>query len=194
MHALWLEAGGGTDAYDVDRYIGLLRQHGWAKERKPLGGILFDVIGWAAERAGIPGFDEATTEDFAAAMAPLLADELGKHGYRIHDITRRVRPAGDPLGIGRPMSPEEEQQLLIPTAATPVVIDGFEHVTPEGDRFMVPDGYTPGEKSSRCRSCDALILWCATRSQRRAPLNADGTSHFASCPDAASWRKKPGAS
>lgn len=106
MHELWLEAGGGTDAYDVDRYVGLLRQHGWASAPKPLTEILVDVL----TRAAAPASLDFTA--FAATLAPLLVDELGKHGFRIHDITRCVRPAGDPLTIGRPMTPEEEAEVL----------------------------------------------------------------------------------
>lgn len=116
MHALWLEAGGGTDAYDVDRYVGLLREHGYAKKRKPLTAIVLDV-----HLRTIP--DQGWTDDerraMAADFARLLTDELGKHGYRIHDITRCVRPAGDPLTIGRPMTPDEEAALVIPAEARP---------------------------------------------------------------------------
>ena len=111
MHDLWLEAGGGTDAYDVDRYVGLLRDHGYALERKPLSEILVDVF---ARTQPIP----PTGEEWGQRMAPVLTDELGKHGYRIHDITRCVRPAGDPQTIGRPMSPEEEATLLPADVAT----------------------------------------------------------------------------
>jgi len=212
MHELWLQAGGGTPNYDPDRYVGLLRDHGWTKERKGLGAILFDVLPIAAEKAGIPGFDDGTCDDLAGAMAPILTDELGKHGYRIHDIARCVR-VGDPHVTGRPMSPDEEAAVGIqpgPRAnqeasnpapgAVASPSEGprepgtgpstFEHTTPEGDLFQVPDGWQPGEKSSRCRSCDALILWCTTPRGKRAPTNPDGSSHFSDCPDSAAWKRK----
>lgn len=55
-----------------------------------------------------------------------------------------------------------------------------------------------------CRSCRALIVWFKTERGRRIPVDAATTkptdradqldltrhtSHFATCPDAASWRK-----
>jgi hypothetical protein len=187
MADLWTQAEG-----DRDRYLGLLRDHGWALQRRTLGQVLFDVLPIAAEKAGIPGFDDGTCDDLAAAMVPVLTDELGKDGYRIHDTARCVRPAprpGDPPELGRPMTPEEEAALL-PGSSPPAAGGPFEFTTPEGDLFLVPEGYTPGEKSSRCRSCDALILWCLTRNQKRAPMDPNGDSHFASCPDGPSWRKK----
>jgi hypothetical protein len=183
MVELWQQAEG-----DSDRYLGLLRDHGYARPRATLEAILFDVVAIAAHQVGLAGFDEATCDDVAGAMTPLLVDELGKHGYRIHDVARCIRPPVEELG--RPMT-DEEQATLLPTAKpiadTP---DLIEFITPEGDRFLVPHGYTPGDKSSRCRSCDALICWCLTRNQKRAPMNPDGTSHFASCPDAPAWRKR----
>jgi hypothetical protein len=65
----------------------------------------------------------------------------------------------------------------------------FDFVTPEGDAFRIPLEWVPSAKTSRCRSCDAMIVWCMTPRQKRAPVNPDGTSHFASCPDADRWRK-----
>lgn len=41
-----------------------------------------------------------------------------------------------------------------------------------------------------CRSCGAPITWVKTESGKWMPLDPDGTSHFATCPDAAKWRKK----
>lgn len=42
---------------------------------------------------------------------------------------------------------------------------------------------------SRCRGCGQLIAWARTASGRSAPLDRDGTSHFATCPDAARFRR-----
>lgn len=112
-YELWVEAGGDTEAYDADRYLGLLREHGYARPRKPLTEILVDVLVRAAAPAALD------FEPFAATLAPLLTDELGKHGYRIHDVVRCVRPAGpDPVTVGRPMTPEEEA-VLLPALASP---------------------------------------------------------------------------
>lgn len=41
-----------------------------------------------------------------------------------------------------------------------------------------------------CRSCRASIAWLrARRSGLLGPVNPDGTSHFATCPDADAWRR-----
>jgi hypothetical protein len=48
-----------------------------------------------------------------------------------------------------------------------------------------------GARPTACRSCGATILWVLSkRSGKRAPLNPDGTSHFATCPQADQWRRK----
>lgn len=47
----------------------------------------------------------------------------------------------------------------------------------------------PGERPAACRSCGAAIMWVETKRGKRAPINPDGTSHFASCPQADSWRR-----
>lgn len=95
----WLDAGGGTPSYDADRYVALLRDRGVLRPRRGL----VDVIDAALGRT-----ETATGAD----LAPLLIDELGKDGFRIHDVDRCIRP-GDPLLLGRPMSPDEERQVGI---------------------------------------------------------------------------------
>lgn len=58
--------------------------------------------------------------------------------------------------------------------------------------YVVPDGYTLGARNFRgnCRSCHAEILWATHDvTGRRHPFDLDGTSHFATCPQASSWRK-----
>lgn len=42
---------------------------------------------------------------------------------------------------------------------------------------------------SHCRSCGAEINWARTTTGKSHPLNPDNTSHFATCPEASSWRK-----
>lgn len=42
----------------------------------------------------------------------------------------------------------------------------------------------------KCRSCGADIIWTVTEAGKRMPVDPDGTSHFATCKDADSWRKK----
>jgi hypothetical protein len=65
-----------------------------------------------------------------------------------------------------------------------------EHLTEDGDRFLVPEGYIPDEHSARCRSCGALICWVKTPRDKRMPINPDGKSHFATCPQANDWRRR----
>lgn len=47
---------------------------------------------------------------------------------------------------------------------------------PEGD---------PG----KCRSCGAPVIWGYTKAGKRCPFDPDGTSHFATCPQAKTWTK-----
>ena len=59
--------------------------------------------------------------------------------------------------------------------------------------FQIPDG-TP---SSRCKACSATIFWVKSANDRLMPLvetgrdllGRVGTSHFADCPAAPSFRK-----
>jgi hypothetical protein len=181
----WVEAGGGTVLFDADRYMALMREAGIL--RPPVA--LSEVLARVAERQAVP---KADLEGFAR----ILVDELGREGYRIHSISKCIRLSDEVLNLGRPMTPEEEQTLLLPQDQPSAASDPdagpptFEHITPEGDRFLVPEGWTPGDKSSRCRSCGALILWAVTPRNKRAPVDPDGHSHFSSCPDADGWRKK----
>ncbi len=59
-------------------------------------------------------------------------------------------------------------------------------------RFTVPAGasFVYSVRPTHCRSCDAPVLFVnVTRTGRRSPIDPDGTSHFATCPDAARWRR-----
>ncbi len=42
---------------------------------------------------------------------------------------------------------------------------------------------------SGCSSCMETIYWIVTKNGKRAPYNPDGTSHFATCPNADAHRK-----
>lgn len=106
MHDLWLQAGGGSDVYDSDRYVGLLRDYGIIQARRSLREILVVALQDCRDSAADP-------ETLAAPLAKALTDELGRDGYRVHDIVRCVRPTGDPLLIGRPMTRQEELDLVI---------------------------------------------------------------------------------
>lgn len=49
---------------------------------------------------------------------------------------------------------------------------------------------TIAPEPARCRSCGDEIGWVVSHvSRRKAPINPDGTSHFATCPQADKWRK-----
>ena len=51
-------------------------------------------------------------------------------------------------------------------------------------KFEVPSG----AEWTECRSCHEKIVWVRTKRGRAMPVNEDGTSHFATCPDANEWR------
>jgi len=106
----WVDAGGGTTSYDADRYLALLRDRGILKPRRGLVEILTVVIQDRTTAEGGKPWDEDELRAEAEAFARLLVDELGKDGYRVHDVALCVRP-GDPAGVGRPMTPEEERQV-----------------------------------------------------------------------------------
>jgi hypothetical protein len=57
--------------------------------------------------------------------------------------------------------------------------------------WTVPLGYLP-DTLGRCRAeaCRAVVLWARTPAGRTMPLDRDGTSHFATCPDAARFRRR----
>lgn len=56
-------------------------------------------------------------------------------------------------------------------------------------KVTLPDGRT-GD-AAKCRSCDADIVWVESlKTGRKMPVNAGSViSHFATCPQAESWRK-----
>lgn len=65
---------------------------------------------------------------------------------------------------------------------------------PQGTLWRAPlsrDYHYPlGEGIAHCRSCDAEVKWAVhLMSNRRMPVDRTGISHFATCPEAASWRK-----
>ena len=58
--------------------------------------------------------------------------------------------------------------------------------------WVSPRGYVVElrEPAARCRSCRAEVAWAVTPAGNRMPLNRDGTSHFATCPQANDWRRR----
>ncbi len=52
-------------------------------------------------------------------------------------------------------------------------------------RYAIP----AGTREARCKSCGASIFWIVTTFGRRMPVDGDGLSHFATCPDAAKHRR-----
>jgi len=45
-------------------------------------------------------------------------------------------------------------------------------------------------ETGACRGCGAAIIWGRTRKGRLCPYNPDGTSHFTTCPKAATFSRK----
>jgi hypothetical protein len=68
----------------------------------------------------------------------------------------------------------------------PVILDPY-----PGLLWTIREGYTIGEGSHPvpCRSCASIVLFVKTRTGAHMPIDPDGTSHFATCPQAARWRK-----
>ncbi len=54
--------------------------------------------------------------------------------------------------------------------------------------WTVPEGWR-ADNEGRCRSCGATVMWCWTQNGKKAPIDRDGKSHFATCPQADAWRK-----
>ena len=46
-----------------------------------------------------------------------------------------------------------------------------------------------GADHGSCSSCSAPIRWVVTKAGKRMPINRDGFSHFADCPNAGTHRK-----
>lgn len=64
---------------------------------------------------------------------------------------------------------------------------GDEPTGPTG--WAIPLGWR-ADNQARCRSCSAEVMWCITPAGRRAPVDRDGTSHFATCPQGREWSRK----
>jgi len=53
-------------------------------------------------------------------------------------------------------------------------------------QYVIPAGTPEGT----CRGCGAKLYWIVTQAGKRMPVDPDGTSHFATCPKADSFRGK----
>lgn len=80
-----------------------------------------------------------------------------------------------------------------PASAPPAGASLIDHVDPEsGTEWKVKPTDQVGSPG-RCRSCQAMILWVrrvpkSGGAAKPHPLDHDGTSHFATCPQAEQWR------
>lgn len=45
-------------------------------------------------------------------------------------------------------------------------------------------------KQSSCKGCGQSITWMLTENGKSTPLNLDGTTHWATCPDAKKFKRK----
>jgi len=52
----------------------------------------------------------------------------------------------------------------------------------------IASGYTFSSMGT-CSTCGDRMVWCISPKGRRAPMNPDGTSHFATCPQAGEHRR-----
>lgn len=54
--------------------------------------------------------------------------------------------------------------------------------------WTIPKGYD-FSNIAECSTCHADMAWCITPKGNSSPLNRDGISHFATCPQAADHRR-----
>jgi hypothetical protein len=140
---------------------------------------LADRISWYAERfhtaqrkAGNPEHSEVTPTLCSHPRCADVVDLLWSAGLELSSSGATLAgPAPDMVdGRERP---------------------GDESVPEPWEGAVIPEGYT-FQRRGRCASCAALISWLKTPIGRTGPWNVDGTSHFASCPEANKWRKRKG--
>lgn len=55
--------------------------------------------------------------------------------------------------------------------------------------WTVPEGWR-FENLGACRTCGTPVAWCWTKAGNRAPVEKDGTPHFARCPQASQHRRR----
>ena len=53
-------------------------------------------------------------------------------------------------------------------------------------KYDIPEGVRP----SPCKGCSADIYWIRTKNGKWMPVDADGTPHWATCPDRKKFGKK----
>lgn len=59
---------------------------------------------------------------------------------------------------------------------------------PPHSAWVVPSGWRFTNVGT-CRTCGAQVAWCRTPAGKPAPVNPDGVSHFATCPQADQHRR-----
>ena len=57
-----------------------------------------------------------------------------------------------------------------------------------GEDWLLPNGKFG--KVGECRSCFSKVVWVRLESGKTPPFDADGASHFSTCPQAADWKGK----
>lgn len=95
------------------------------------------------------------------------------------------------LGFHEPGHPFADDELVYTARELGCSCEAFTlaPADPEPEPFTVPEGWVFLGLGS-CRSCGQAIAWALTRNDKRAPVNRDGSSHFATCPAADSWRRR----
>lgn len=110
------------------------------------------------------------------------------HGQTAHE------PAEIPdsmcLGFHEPGHPFADDELVYTPKELGCSCEAFTPARPpEPEPFAIPDGWALLGLGV-CRSCDQAIAWALTRNGKRAPVNRDGSSHFATCPSSDAWRRR----
>lgn len=111
-------------------------------------------------------------------VCDLWEDEPGFNEFHIAVASAAADLPMPPRGVARGYEPTQESPGAAP-GVPPATVDGF----------VVPAGWTAG-RVGRCRSCHAAVMWTTTPAGKASPIDADGTSHFATCPQADQWRRR----
>lgn len=131
------------------------------------------------------------TEDEAMAHALRLAIDCESHAAHGHRPVIERKGGGIQVLKGwthrRPTPPAPPPADLPQRRSIPEWMIG-RYGDPEAEApVQAPE--EPKGDIGKCRSCDQVIYWRPSSKGKPCPWNADGTSHFANCPQAASHRR-----
>lgn len=137
--------------------------------------------GRAADEGLVGGGDSRGVADGQGARVLTDADPM----WGAEDIDRNG-PVGEMAARRQTAHPTAEADG--PSTESAVAARKPVGAPPASDRKIVRFDIPVGAIARPCRSCGAPVYWIQPK-DKLMPLNPDGTSHFATCPDADTWRK-----